>query len=306
MTDTELILKKTARRRLVGAVTLVILMLIVLPFVLKDRVADLAQEEVKVTVVNEEVADAPPVELPQAVSEAEDSSLTADQNKVEAQVEPKLAEKPVTPAPPAPTAPTPAVSNVVAQPSVVAPLPASLAANPAPQSAPMADKPNPASAEPTKAIAAVSQVATPAPSTKPIPQTNIEQVKPLDKKNTEIKAAKPSATSSPAKQVKEAAKDKREAQKNVIPPSETPAEKASADKKTGHFFVQFGVFTDPNNLDSLRQKLAQSGIESVVEPVGAGQEKFKLRSQMYSQRADAVTAQAQMQALGVSGIVVGK
>ena len=82
LTDKELQLKKTARRRLVGAVTLVILMLVILPFVLKDRVAELAQNDVKITVINqsqsepmlqlpdEELAVEPPADTPPPPSSA--------------------------------------------------------------------------------------------------------------------------------------------------------------------------------------------------------------------------------------------
>ena len=47
--DQELALKKRARRRLVGAVALVLLMVIVLPMILKDRAALAPQEAIKIT-----------------------------------------------------------------------------------------------------------------------------------------------------------------------------------------------------------------------------------------------------------------
>ena len=47
--DQELALKKRARRRLVGAVALVLLMVIVLPMILKDRTALAPQEAIKIT-----------------------------------------------------------------------------------------------------------------------------------------------------------------------------------------------------------------------------------------------------------------
>lgn len=65
LTDKELLLKKTARRRLVGAITLVILMLIILPFVLKDRVVNSSADNVKITVVNRETSHEPILELPE-------------------------------------------------------------------------------------------------------------------------------------------------------------------------------------------------------------------------------------------------
>lgn len=64
LTDNELLLKKTARRRLVGAITLVVLMLIVLPFVLKDRVIESSHDNVEITVVNRQANREPILELP--------------------------------------------------------------------------------------------------------------------------------------------------------------------------------------------------------------------------------------------------
>ncbi len=67
LTDKELLLKKAARRRLVGAVTLVVLMLILMPFVLKDRVAEMAQQQVQITVIPQAQSPAPLLELPETV-----------------------------------------------------------------------------------------------------------------------------------------------------------------------------------------------------------------------------------------------
>ena len=47
--EQELILKKRARRRLVGAIALVLLMVIVLPMILKDRAAPDTQDSIKIS-----------------------------------------------------------------------------------------------------------------------------------------------------------------------------------------------------------------------------------------------------------------
>jgi DedD protein len=54
--DQELNLKKRARRRLVGAIALVLLMVIVLPMILKDRAATAPQEQVTITLPSEQTA----------------------------------------------------------------------------------------------------------------------------------------------------------------------------------------------------------------------------------------------------------
>lgn len=52
--DQELNVKKRARRRLVGAVALVLLMVIVLPMILKDRSESQPQDQVTITLPNEQ------------------------------------------------------------------------------------------------------------------------------------------------------------------------------------------------------------------------------------------------------------
>lgn len=61
--DLELTLKKRARRRLVGAIALVLFMVIVLPMVLQDRAALAPQEAIKITMPDDVVSQqAPKVE----------------------------------------------------------------------------------------------------------------------------------------------------------------------------------------------------------------------------------------------------
>ena len=57
--DQELNLKKRARRRLVGAIALVLLMVIVLPMILKDRVTTEPQEKITITLPGETAAPEP-------------------------------------------------------------------------------------------------------------------------------------------------------------------------------------------------------------------------------------------------------
>jgi DedD protein len=56
ISDLELNQKKRARRRLVGAIALVMLMLILLPFVLKDRNASAPQSEITISLPNEKIS----------------------------------------------------------------------------------------------------------------------------------------------------------------------------------------------------------------------------------------------------------
>lgn len=54
--DQELVFKKRARRRLVGAVALVLLMIIVLPMILKERTFVQPKEEITITLPNESLS----------------------------------------------------------------------------------------------------------------------------------------------------------------------------------------------------------------------------------------------------------
>ena len=82
----ELALKKRARRRLVGAIALVLLMVIVLPMILKDRAALVQQEAIKITMPasselkTSQQAVVAPVETPQVSSAAIKSIKSNDVN----------------------------------------------------------------------------------------------------------------------------------------------------------------------------------------------------------------------------------
>jgi DedD protein len=76
VTDVELILKKKARRRLVGAIALVLLLIILLPFLLKDRATLAEKGDVKITIDNQ-VEQAINSEAPVVVAEGFDSSVVS-------------------------------------------------------------------------------------------------------------------------------------------------------------------------------------------------------------------------------------
>ncbi|MDO9150728.1 MAG: SPOR domain-containing protein [Methylotenera sp.] len=85
--DQALILKKRARRRLVGAVALVLLMLIILPQILQDRSAQTKPESIKITMpeVAHELAYAQNVPQPSASLEV-DQQATENEYVVESEL----------------------------------------------------------------------------------------------------------------------------------------------------------------------------------------------------------------------------
>jgi DedD protein len=86
ISDLELNQKKRARRRLVGAIALVLLMLILLPFVLKDRNASAPQSEITISLPNEKIntdSDFDSTVVPTEVQPEQTVDLTATSPKSE-------------------------------------------------------------------------------------------------------------------------------------------------------------------------------------------------------------------------------
>ncbi len=92
--DQELALKKRARRRLVGAIALVLLMIIVLPMILKDRSVTTPTEEVTITLSNQNTpSDAAPSDFDSNIVPTEvvplDSESVVDEPAKAAQEKPE-------------------------------------------------------------------------------------------------------------------------------------------------------------------------------------------------------------------------
>ena len=81
--DQELNLKKRARRRLVGAVALVLLMVIVLPMVLKDRAASVPQDKITITLPSVQ-ADTSVSDFDSSIMPTEPAAVVIDETAPEA------------------------------------------------------------------------------------------------------------------------------------------------------------------------------------------------------------------------------
>ena len=75
--EQELNIKKRARRRLVGAIALVLLMIIVLPMILKDRAAITPAEKITITLPSDQVA-AAPSDFDSSIVPADDAADSSD------------------------------------------------------------------------------------------------------------------------------------------------------------------------------------------------------------------------------------
>ena len=70
--------------------------------------------------------------------------------------------------------------------------------------------------------------------------------------------------------------------------------------------MQFGVFSDPKNLENLQSKLKQAGFETATDKVDAAGQKLRLRTRTYATRNEAATTLKKLEAAGFAGIVANK
>lgn len=113
--DQELNLKKRARRRLVGAIALVLLMIIVLPMLLKDRAASQPQDKITITLPGEQqtVTPAAPSDFDSSIVPTEPPTPSAESTGPAANpIDPEASAKPEK-EPSAPVAKEPVVKDAV-------------------------------------------------------------------------------------------------------------------------------------------------------------------------------------------------
>lgn len=203
--DLELIFKKRARRRLVGAIALVLLMITLLPVLLKDRALSNTSQEIAIVISNETFPDNAPTEI-------NDNTPTD---------------------------------------IVIAP-----------------EKPD--AIEPPEKMAKLdSQVTANQPK---------ETTKIVDEPITDIKV------------------------KPVIDATKVPSQNVS-----NQFYVQIGVFSDPENVKKLQLKLDELGYQSVIEKLTTETgEKTRLRTTTFVGKNDAIIALENIKDAGLTGMVVSQ
>ncbi len=277
--DQELQFKKRARRRLVGAVALVLIMVTVLPMVLDDHSKKLPQPEIAITIPSQDEAtlnnkpdsksaneaatieNVPAVETPAEPVPSETPNVESSKN-----VEPAKVEAPVVETPKPTAAPVHSVEK--------------------PEKTPEKSKPAP--------------VKTEAPASKKVPAEKAEAVKPASQEKTNSDKAnidKPSA-------------DKPAEPANKSNTVKSTSDKASNDKpaEVNHIsYVQIGVFSDEANVKQLQQQLKDAGFKSFTEkldtPKGV---KLRLRAGPFASRSDASSALDKIKSMGLAGMIVSK
>ncbi len=349
--EKELQIKKTARRRLVGAIAMVVILLIVLPFLLKDHATDSAQDPVKITIVNEGANSEPIPELNDAgqgfesninptevTGYTQPTVLPSQQDEIPANKDSKthIALPKVTPVeqenqgltehsklsqvldaseialPKAPTTPAKPVENTVnlEKEQLLKKQAEEKAATEAKQKA------EKAKAEQLKTEALDKEKAT--------AEAKAKEKAALEKKNAEklnaekLKAQQLQAEKAKAEKLKSEALAQEKAKEEKAKQDKAKEEKAKEEKakeqkadstanpSTGKFYVQYGVFSDPKNLENLKNNLKQKGFAVETESVDGTAKKIRLRSKVYATKDEALKALKSVQAAGFSAIVAGK
>jgi DedD protein len=223
--DQELQFKKRARRRLVGAVALVLLMIILLPMVLEDRTAQTPKEDIVISIPSQDT---------QTLDNKAPDEKTSDTPAASQAVAPAPIQQEVAPS-------APANNSVAANANVAAetnkPTPAEVTAKPE------APKPEAPKVEPTKAATA----------------DNASDAKTEDKKP----------------------------------------------ESTGTYYVQVGVFSDPDNVKQMQDKLSTKGLKSRTELIDTAKgKKTRLRVGPFNSKKDAEGALEKMKSVSLTGMIV--
>lgn len=279
--DELLLLRKRARRRLVGAIVMVSLSTAVLWNVV-DALPEQAMKPEAVDITGLQMASQPAAAPVVASAPVAASQPVTDLLATLPPEEPEPASVPAVTAPaPAPNAPL-----VVPKPAPVAPV-APAVANPAPKPEPKpVPKPEP-KPEPKPALKPESK-----PAPKPEPKLPVKENKPREEK----KAADPMAILEGREAHAEPAKPAKER-------AEAEAKPAEGGKK---FSIQLAALSDPQKVDALRSKLAASGVTARFSKVQTSKgEVTRVRVGPFKSREEADAAMRRLSKAGVTGIVVG-
>jgi len=258
--------KKRARRRLVGAVALVLAVVIVLPMILDSEPKPLP---------NDIAIQIPSRDKPGAGASADNGasasagaaasiSNSSGLDQQEEIVDPASSPVAPTPAPTAAATSKPAASDNA---TVAAPTPA------------------------PKVVAMAPPEAAPKPEPKPEPKPKPE-VKP---------EVKPKPKAEPA-QVADKQDDAARAQA-ILEGRATAA--PAADKKPGKFVLQVAALASQDKVDELQGKLKEAGIHSYTQkvPTQAG-DRIRIRVGPFSSKEEAEKTRAKLAKLGLNGSVI--
>ena len=280
--DELLLLRKRARRRLVGAVVMVSLSTAVLWNVV-DALPEQAMKPEAVDITGLQAASQPAAVVAPPVPPVAASQPVTDLRATLPPEEPEAASLPAARPP-----------VVLAKPPVAEPVP--IAAPAAPTQAAPAIKPEPKPVPKPEAPPEPKPQTKPKAEAKPAPKEPAKDNKP--KPVAEKKAADPmailegreAAHAEPAKPAKESA-------------AEAAPAKAEGGKK---FSIQLAALSDPEKVDALRSRLAAAGVSARFSKVQTSKgEVTRVRVGPFKSREEADAAMRRLSKAGVTGIVVG-
>ena len=261
--NADIDLKKRARRRLVGAIALVLLAALILPSLMDSEPAIPAGE------LNISIPDMPaPPEEPLATASAPEAAAA-----------PQSAESAGSITPPA--APADAAAQQTPQQEEEAmPLPASVSASEAPAPAPAPAKETPSSGVQTAPLAPLAPAATPEPSapTAPVKEETPKAEKPAPQK------AKPAASKAEADK---AERERAEAALAGRKPEARPAAAPKADSSGKRYLVQVAAVSNAEKAKGIVATLRKNGFNAYTEKAG---ELTRIRVSGYNSREAAEQA----------------
>lgn len=270
--EQEIILKKRARRRLVGAIALVLLMVIILPSILQDR-AELttAQESIKVT-------------MPESANEVAQPSSSVS-SAAESLPVVENADQATMASSPSPTEALASEGNSVDAKAVVTEV-----VHPVANAVPV---------ENTNAVATVDKTNKVAVEASKVSDSNTPGLAANEVKISETKVVEPKVN-------KPKVSESKQVESKVIQPKPSQTKAIEEKSKTASSFsVQVGVFSDEAKVKHLQSKLKEIGYSSHTEKLTTPKgEKIRLRAGSFSTRQNAVSAQANIKKIGLDGMVV--
>lgn len=281
--DELLLLRKRARRRLVGAVVMVSLSTAVLWNVV-DTLPEQAMKPEAVDITGLQAASQPAAVVAPPAPPVAASQPVTDLLATLPPEEPEAASLPAARPP-----------VVLAKPPVAEPVPIAAPAAPTQATAP-AIKPEPKPVPKPEAPPEPKPQAKPKAEPKPAPKEPAKDNKP--KPVAEKKAADPMAILEGRETVHaEPAKPARETAAEA-----TPA-KSDGGKK---FSIQLAALSDPEKVDALRNRLAAAGVSARFSKVQTSKgEVTRVRVGPFKSREEADAAMRRLSKAGVTGIVVG-
>ena len=229
----ELQIKKRARRSLVGAIGLVLLMITILPLLLKDKTEQAASKDILIS-------------IPSQDAQLNNQSIEEKHNQENS------------------------ASLANTQPQDAA------ASNPSSSDKPLEE--------------AKSAVLPTVESAAPVAQSDKVAAKPIE-----------------AQAVSENQKQKEDTKPQSIDASNKADELAPiATPVVEIYFVQIGIFSDPENVKQMQSKLSTKGLKSSNELIDTAKgKKIRLRVGPFTSRKDAESALLKVKTLGLAGMVIG-